>query len=504
MMNILTDPVITVTRARASTTMTLPEVLAACARDEIDDFPHIRAFQEHPWHALLAQLAAIAAIDSGLTGMPDDEATWTQALAALTKDEFPGQEPWHLVVEDQEKPAFLQPPTMDPGFTRHSPVDRSPDTIDLTVGSRRHEVKDGIIGRPLPDHWIYALTSTQTSNGYTGKRQHGISRMNLGYANRHGFSITPSTRWGRHIMRDAAVLARARQGSPVRHLLLWTRPWAGKKGETIALEELEPRELYIEICRRLRLFQDERGTVRAARGTSLSPRLDAKEKLGDVGDPWTLVQKGKATIVTASGFTCRATSKYLDPALSRIPLLAQHHPETDGDGPMYLVARTLTRGRGKTAGYHTLTIPMSNAMAAMLDQGTRQERLAAAAKRRIDIIANLETILSASLKTYSKVTEKAVYAQSNRLEAQAGETFWADLQRELDAPDPAEELVRWTHRTLVPMARRLLQRSQQQLATVPRSRYEAISASDGIFYGMVRRSKVLPARPDTKEEAAAE
>jgi len=38
----------------------LPDLFAAMARDEVRDFPALRPHQRHPWHAFLAQLAAIA------------------------------------------------------------------------------------------------------------------------------------------------------------------------------------------------------------------------------------------------------------------------------------------------------------------------------------------------------------------------------------------------------------------------------------------------------------
>ena len=295
MHDLITEPLITVRNKDKELGMTLPQVLAACARDEVEDFPHLRAHQEHPWHALLAQLSAIAAVNAGLDEMPVEQEAWSLMLRDLTKDEFPDGEPWHLVIEDQSKPAFLQPPNGNPRFTRRYPTEVSPDAMDVTFGSRRHETKDGTIVRPEPDHWLYALTAVQTANGLTGRSLYQVSRMNGGYANRHGFSVTPSTRWGRHITRDATVLTRHCQGAAVKHLLLWTHPWEGWKDEFIRMKDVHPHELYIEVCRRLRLFHDAAGTIRNARGTSRSPRTDSKGQFGKVSDPWTLTQTKTAT-----------------------------------------------------------------------------------------------------------------------------------------------------------------------------------------------------------------
>ncbi|HRD98752.1 MAG TPA: hypothetical protein PLA97_20420, partial [Rubrivivax sp.] len=38
----------------------LPGLLAAMVADTVRDFPALRPHQRHPWHAFLAQLAAIA------------------------------------------------------------------------------------------------------------------------------------------------------------------------------------------------------------------------------------------------------------------------------------------------------------------------------------------------------------------------------------------------------------------------------------------------------------
>ena len=244
--NLLTEPLLTVALPDGPATLSLPETLAACARDDVEDFPHLRAFQEHSWHAFLAQLAAMAMVDNGLPEPPQEPTAWRLMLEALTAQEFPAQEPWHLAVEDQDRPAFLQPPTLQRRFTELAgrsgagfpSLAQTPGDIDLPVNSRHHDVKAGTAQNPAPDHWIFALVSCQTGAGFGGNSLYGISRMNRGYGNRHGFSITPSTRWGTHIARDARVLAQAHRGSAVRHLLLWTIPWQGGRDDSLDPETL--------------------------------------------------------------------------------------------------------------------------------------------------------------------------------------------------------------------------------------------------------------------------
>ena len=495
MTNLLTDHPITTTTTSGPEAHSLPETLAACITDQIEDFTHLRPFQEHPWHAFLTQLGAIAMVKADLTTPPDTPAGWYAALESLTRDSFPEQEPWTLVVDDLQLPAFMQPPPGDPKFLSKYPSSPTPDSIDLTIGSRRHDVKDGVATAPSDDHWIYALISIQTAQGYSGPYLQRISRINQAYGNRHAFSITPSTRWGRHITRDMTILATQFAGADVDNLLLWTYPWTGLKGDTISLDDLHPWPIYIEVCRRLRLHTDEAGVIRATRGTSRSKRIDDQDRLGEVQDPWQLYQENKVTTISERGFTCRATTAYLNPERNTLPLLARHHPETDGDSPMFLVARALSRGRGKTHGYHTMTIPISNEFAAMLDSGHRQERLAKAAEARIAIIADLQRIFTGSLRAYSAAPADAAFSWSNKLEHAAAADFWHCLQEELASEDPDQQRMLWTQDKLIPRATAILQDARSSLSTIHHVRYTALTRSNDIFYGQLRNSKVIPQRP---------
>ena len=48
---------------------------------------------------------------AGLAEPPRDAEEWLRIIRALTAD-YPDGEPWHLVVEDITKPAFMQPPAL--------------------------------------------------------------------------------------------------------------------------------------------------------------------------------------------------------------------------------------------------------------------------------------------------------------------------------------------------------------------------------------------------------
>ena len=239
-------------------------------------------------------------------------------------------------------------------------------------------------------------------------------------------------------------------------------------------------------------------------GTSRTMRIDARDRNGLMEDPWTLQQQDKATTIAAGGFTCRSLTAFLNPQKHTLPLLARHHPETDGDSPMFLVGRALARGRGKTEGYHAITIPFRNETAHMLDSGSRQERLAQAAEARMAIIAELQRILNAALNAFTALKTEAVYALTRQLEEAADRTFWAGVEEELASEDPEAARASWTHQELIPAARQTLNRAQQSLGASHHSRYSAITASEGIYHGMLRNSQIIPKDPSAPEDAAEE
>ena len=112
MINLLTEPFIrcsftdgTVCKA------TLPKVFAALAVDSVVAFPALRPHQRHAWHAFLAQLGTIAMHQEGCTTPPETEEEWLNLIRGLTSC-YREDEPWHLIVEDSTKPAFMQCPAL--------------------------------------------------------------------------------------------------------------------------------------------------------------------------------------------------------------------------------------------------------------------------------------------------------------------------------------------------------------------------------------------------------
>ncbi|WP_143814989.1 hypothetical protein [Magnetofaba australis] len=347
----------------------MPEVLAALCADNIEDFPALRIHQGHPWHAFLAQLATLALLAAGRDDLPTTADEWRELLRGLTLG-FPDDEPWTLAVADLAKPAFLQPPMpgeKPEGFKNQL---RAADALDILVTAKSHDVKQATIIHPQPQHWIFSLITLQTFQGFLGAGNYGVARMNGGFASRPGVGYQPMRRWGAAFMRDVTQLLKqdvaptASKHPP----LLWLLPWSGEKGGALPLHELPP--LFIEICRRVRLRPEEDAYV-AAMGTSKAARIVTPDDyLGVADDPWTPLNHGKKGIsalnVSERGWRYDAAQQVLfdSSKVEKAPLQRTQKGEAGAQGGYLL--RALTRGQGRTDGYHERWIPCPAEIAASL------------------------------------------------------------------------------------------------------------------------------------------
>ena len=272
-------------------------------------------------------------------------------------------------MEDITKPAFMQPPaSSEDKLAEYKAVVETPDELDLLVTSKNHDLKTAIAVASDYDDLIFALISLQTSEGFSGAGNYGISRMNGGLGSRPAFSLTPSTRLGIHVRRDMEVLLERRdillEHSLTREggtALLWTLPWDGSKAESMLLTDLDP--FYIEVCRRIRVSTGNDGRLRAIRATSKAARIEAKALKGVTGDPWTPIDRGsgKSLTLAAGGFNYKRTVDYLV-KWDRPTLCIPTNDEERSSDTMQLVARGMVRGQGKTEGYHERTIPIRQKM----------------------------------------------------------------------------------------------------------------------------------------------
>ncbi|KQM84917.1 hypothetical protein ASE67_14565 [Sphingomonas sp. Leaf23] len=354
---------------------------AALASGQAWSFPALRPHQREPWHAFTVQVAALALIHAGTDTLPTTEAAWRDLLLALTPDQ---PEAWELVVDDWSKPALLQPPTTQPAdraaYKNRVPT---PDALDMLVTAKNHDLKQERMIAADDEHWLFALVTLQTTEGFLGAGNYGISRMNGGFASRMSLGIRPAGGAGRAFRRDVERLvadARARPDRRTGTTLLWTLPWDG----TTSLDYNKLDELYVEICRRIRLRRSG-DAIEACTAGSKCARVAASELKGKTRDPWAPMKADGSTshTPTGAGFGYRQMATLLDKAKITRPPLAEPHPDDDRDG-LSIVAAALVRGQGKTEGLHRRAIRAPGALRDADGNRLPLDRIGVVAKQRAE------------------------------------------------------------------------------------------------------------------------
>lgn len=511
MFNLLTDPVFRMeTGDTPHAEASLPEVYAALMRDDVEAFPALRPHQRHAWHAFLVQLGAMTLHHAGVSEPPADAADWAALTRGLTPD-FPDDEPWRLVVDDITKPAFMQPPASSEDKAKEyerQPVP-TPDALDMLVTSKNHDLKASVATQAGVDDWIFALITLQTMGGYSaaGSKQqyHTISRMNGSYGSRPTVSLTPSLRLGCHLRRDIMGLLERRDsilsdfpGTDDGITLVWVRPWNGTKEDALSLEELNP--FYIEICRRVRLRSNADGNLYDVKTGSKAARIQAKDRKGRTGDPWTPVHKSKKESLTprCDGFIYKRIVEYLFSAdWERPPLLKPTESERRFPMTMQLIARGITKvdnGKGKTDGYHERIIPLRPTAVRSLGSGEEAGDLGALAKERVEEAGKVRNTLRAAIGALSQDNTNTWI---ERWEEMVDARFFDALQAELEADETERERLRheWLMNGtdgLVDHARNVLRAAEDALPCSTGRRYKARAQARNLFEGRIRGSRGLP------------
>ena len=395
--NLLTQPLIA---AAPRGLLSLPGLLAALTRDDVDSFPALRPHQAPAWHMFLVQLGALAMHRAGQTELPRDEDSWRDLLRKLTPD-FADDAPWRLAVEDWSKPAFLQPPV--PKGVKLENAVPTPDALDLLITSKNHDLKQAVAQVAAPEDWIFALVSLQTGEGYGGSGNQGVARMNGGSSSRPMVTLAPlpvggkamTPRPGAWLRRDIRMLLETREAELKRYApfaypetgglgLTWLAPWP----EEAQLQLCELDIWFIEICRRVRL--SARGeTMSAVKGTSKATRIDAKAFKGALGDPFAPVHKieNKSLTLGDGDFDYSRLTALLLSGDWELPLLARPAPFERAGDTMAVVCAALSRGNSKTDGFKSRVLPLSGRKAHSL--GARRQalfQLAEAQMQDIDAI----------------------------------------------------------------------------------------------------------------------
>ncbi len=351
MCNFLNEPLIPIrTTDGCDASVSLPAVLALLSDVGVLDFSGLAAHQRQPWYQFLVQLAAIALDRGGLTEPPREAVLWHQLLAALT----PGatEYAWSLVVGQPTRPALFQPPVPEGDLDGYGLLGGTPDAIDILVTAKNHDVKMARMAAARDHHWLYALVTLQTQQGFLGAGNYGIARMNGGFASRVLIDAVPALDWGARFRSGVSLLLDQRcEAGPLGFnredgkALLWLEPWNGD--DSLSIVELDPH--FIEVCRRVRLVRSGgNGPIVAWGRTTRAARIAAKDYKGALGDPWIPVdQKAAALTIGAGGFHYRKLADILYGSEYELPVSLKPRGNA-----RWLHCQVLVRGQGKTDGLY--------------------------------------------------------------------------------------------------------------------------------------------------------
>lgn len=512
-MNILVDPVFTLRARDQIAWLSLPALVAALMRDEVQALPALRPHQRFPLHCFLAQVGAMAMLAAGEHALPRDEGRWRDLFRGLTP-EFPNDEPWTLVVNDLSKPAFLQPPVPEGDLAALKDVEATPDALDMLVTSRNHDLKAARLEIAAPEHWLFALITLQTWEGFLGRGNYGISRMNGGFASRPFVGAAPvDGGWGAHVGRDILRLVQHRaeiiEGDtlhPVEggHRLLWLDPWDGRTSYDPG--QLDP--YYVEICRRVRIrYEGER--IVALRGASTAARINqpkgkhqGKDFTLPTGDPWTPVEKdsGKPLTLDGSGFHYRRVVNLLDPEKFN-PAPLQMLFDADKKGDAQIIFAAVVRGQGETQGYHERRVRVPERLKPAFMHKSAPLDLARVARSRVE---DVKTIVSKALRPalfalYQARSDKLDFRDPKakekaanfiaQFESAVDEDFFEHLFEEVAEPigSPAALACRkhWIEKFLWRYARDALAAAEAASPLSAVRRYRARAAAQAVLDGAI-------------------
>lgn len=514
-LNLLTQPLIS-TRSPGERgerlQLTLPAVLAHLGRGEELDFPSLRPHQEPAWHAFLVQLGALVTHQLEAPGTDLTEESWRHGLSALAGDA--GDAAWSLLVSDLALPAFMQNPVPEGSLAGFKKTVTTPDDLDVLITARNHDVKQSQMSRPGPEHWIYALITLQTSEGFLGRGNYGIARMNGGFASRPSLGYAPGLGWSGRFRRDVAVwrserdeILRLSYGYPKSGgtALLWVLAWDGKESRA-TLSDCDP--YFLEVCRRIRLGRSSGGGIQARVASTSAAFLDAKLCQGDTGDAWTPVSKakGSALSVAGSGFSYRLLSELLFSGSYRTPAALKLQAQ-DGEAPL-LVAQVLARGQGKTEGFHRRLLPIPKRARRFVTSEDGRTHLAELARTRVENARDAQTkVLRPALcallqggREQLDFRDPRARPWLDRLDAVIDQAFfpklWEDVEQDSDTARR-----RW-YRFLREQAQEQLE-AAIQAAPIPLAVYpRAVAKAEGLFWGLARKHFPEEGRPITPQEEA--
>jgi CRISPR system Cascade subunit CasA len=495
--SLLTAPLIRAVIRGAVVCLTLPQLLAALMRDEVDALPALRPHQRHAVHMFLAQIAALALRTAQRTEPPEDADTWHALLLALALEQ--GAAAWSLVVEDVTQPALLQPPASEGQLSIFRNVITTPDALDVLITAKNFDLKSAIAIEAEPDDWLFALISLQTMEGFLGAGNYGIARMNGGFSSRAFLGLAPRGGLGAHLRRDLRAMLAQRDALLELYTqypldgglaLTWLKPWDGTT--SLSIDQLDL--WFVEICRRVRLCRRPDGRLEARSIGTAVARIDAKALQGVTGDFWAPVNdaEGKAFSLDARGFSTAVLNRLLFVSQGSVAFrLAPALEPLPDEQEMLLVGRGVTRGQGKTEGFHERIIPFAGAALEALGDAEGRQHLGHLADRQQKEVAAIAralrfacAIVAANGGDPSKDDYDAGEPFLRRLDLEAEAGFFAALQDRFNQGEAAKAPYL---RRLVQAAETLLQEAAGSIPCAsihrPRSRARAEAAFGGTLWG---------------------
>ncbi|GAJ28388.1 hypothetical protein [Acidomonas methanolica] len=512
----LSEPILLLETREGVIAGTLPDALSRLCDYTLTGFDGLAAHQRYAWDLFLYQLAALALHRSGEATAAEDDAEWRNLadpsawrarLEALTPDV--ADTGWSLVVDDLTKPAFMQPPIGTGRLDGYSIAGYTPDEIDLLITAKNHDVKMARAATAEARHWLFALVTLQTLQGYSGRGNFGIARMNGGFASRPLVMRTPGRDLAACFRRgvQAALAARAKALDVAQSNfaesglgLLWLEPWDREEG--IPTQRLDP--LFIEICRRVRLLRDAGGQITAwGRASNTARVATIKEAKGNLGDAWTPLNRAESSALTVGGggFDYRLITRLIANQEFLLPEAAMPRADDPLDA-VWLRCAVLVRGQGKTEGLHErwVRLPGRKNLNALskLSQGMVAD--AAEAKQALKL---------ALLLYFQGGPEKLKFDDRrpdgilDSYEQEVDRVFFDHLRARAAADDDDEAALSaeaaW-RATLAGLARGLFEKTTETFSP-PFSRQERAKAlGQGMLNGKLRKAQLLPSYAETEEE----
>ena len=334
----------------------------------------------------------------------------------------------------------------------------------------------------------------------------GITRMNGGFSSRVALGVRPGgNRPGESFVRDTRRILASRAGIAEDSGLagdiglVWLEKWDGK-GQ-IDFAALDP--YYIEICRQVRLIRRPDGSIGAVLSTSKGTRISAGKngQKGRTGDPWAPIHADgtQSWGIGAEGFGYGQLAKLLDPAKITLPRLAK--VDDDGGSQIALYANAVTRGQGKTEGFHERLVPIPRKVADFLARPDGFDRIGEVARGRLDSAGTAQRIFSHALFMLyqsgperdeidfkDKVTKDRVRPWTRRLDALIDasffdDAFWDEVVAGEASDDVRERYELAWRRKLRTLAGAVLEEAMKAAPRTEMARLRARARCKGVFEG---------------------